>query len=408
MKSQKTRFFGNLKNPFSSKLIAIVMFLALALSVHAVGGAEVKASILRYEPTPAEQGNTVEVWVQLSNAGTKAERVALKFVPEYPFSLPAGQPVEVDVGTIAATEDKVEKFTVFVDPQAPNGENDITFLYKYSADQWIELEAPLTLQSQDAVLVIDEYDIAPSPIVPGQMFEVRMKLRNAGRIAVKNLDVGIDLEDGKFSTIGTGTKQRVKYVGAGETTEVTFTLASDTSTEVRLYTVPVSLMYQDDRNKDYTDTARISLVVNAEPELSMTVDATDYEKKTKPGTVSLKVVNKGVVDLKYLTVVLIKTPEYEILSPSNEAYVGNLDSDDFETVDFIVKPLVDSPRLKVALEFKDPYNVDFREQWDLPLRIITEKELGKKKPPYALIALGIIVVLGVIYWWRKKGKKKRR
>ena len=63
----------------------ILLLLLCATSVYAVP--EISASILKYEPTPAEQGRTIDVWVQLSNAGTKAEKVVLKFEPEYPFSL---------------------------------------------------------------------------------------------------------------------------------------------------------------------------------------------------------------------------------------------------------------------------------------------------------------------------------
>jgi hypothetical protein len=390
------------------KLFAIALLLALcAPSVLAVGGAAIKASILRYEPTPAEQGNTVDVWLQLSNAGTKADRVAVRFVPEYPFSLPAGQKAEVDVGTVAATEDKVVKYTLFIDQNAPNGDRNVTFQYKYgTVDEWAVLEAPITLQTQNAVLVIDNYEIKPSPVVPGQVAEVTLTLRNAGRIGVKNLDVGIDLEDGTFSTIGSGTKKRVDRIDAGETEQITFQLASDTSTAVKVYSIPVSLSYQDERNAQYADTAKFTLVVNAAPELSVTVDGTDFESKTKPGTVSLKVVNKGVVDLKYVTVRLVQTPEYEVLSSSNEEYVGNLDSDDFETVDFLVKPLAESPRLSVQLEFKDPYNVDFEQAYDLPLRIITDKDLGKGGAPWGTISVLLLIVGGGVWWWMRRKKKR--
>ena len=390
------------------KILMIIALLALCTaSVWAVGGADLKASILRYEPTPAEQGNTVDIWLQLSNRGQTADNVAVKFIPEYPFSLPRGQPERIDVGSVAATEDKVVKYTVYIDPDAPNGDRNITFQYKYgTVDEWAVLEEALTLQSQDAVLVIDEVRV-PDLVVPGQIVDVVLKLRNAGRIAVKNLDIGIDLEDGAFSTIGTGTKQRINRIAAGETEEVTFRLASDTSTEVKLYSLPVSLSYQDERNKQYDDTAKFSIVVNAEPEISMTVDATDFDKKTKPGTVSLKVVNKGVVDIKYVTVRLIETAEYDVLSPSNEEYVGNLDSDDFETVDFIIKPLAKQPRLKIQLEFKDPYNVDFTRDYNLPLRILTDKDLGKGRSPVYAIILVLIVAGGAYYWWRRRSKKKR-
>jgi hypothetical protein len=387
-------------------VIAIVMLLVLALSVHAAGGPMVKASILRYEPTPAEQGNTVDVWISLNNAGTTAKSVKVKFIPEYPFSLPQNQPIMVDAGSVAQTESKVFKFTVFVDPAAPNGDSNVKFQYSVDSGELTQLETPITLQTQNAVLVVDEYLVNPSPIVPGQTADVKLKLRNAGRIAVKNVDVSIDLADGKFSTVGSGALKRIDYIGAGETEEISFKLASDTSTEVKVYNVPVTLSYQDERNKQTSATAKISLVVNAKPELSLTVDSTKFDSKTVPGTVSLKVVNKGVVNLKYVTLRLVQTPDYEILSTSNEAYVGNLDSDDFETVDFIVKPLVASPRLAVQLDFKDPYNVDFSQQYDLPLRIITEKDLGKGGFPYGTVVIVLLIIGGIIYWYFRRKKKR--
>jgi hypothetical protein len=389
------------------KLLILALMLVLCAVGVSAGGAMVTASILRYEPTPAEQGNTVDVWVQLSNAGTKAEMVAIKFQPEYPFSLAPGVQGDVEVGTLAAIENKVVKFTLFIDSNAPNGDRNVKFLYKHGTiDQWAMLEAPITIQTQNAGLMIDSYDVEPSPVIPGQIFNVTLKFRNAGKIAVKNLDVSFDLPEGTFSTIGTGAKKRVDFIPSEETEIVSFQMASDTSTAVKVYNVPVTLSYQDERNKQYTDTAKISLVVNAKPEISLSVDSTKFTTKTSPGTVSLKIVNKGVVNMKYVSVKLVETPDYEVLSSTNEAYVGNLDSDDFETVDFTIKPLATEPRLKVQMEFKDPYNMDYTESYDLPLRIITAADLGNGGTPWGMIIIGLAVVGGIVYW-RVRRKKKR-
>jgi len=392
------------------KLIVMMLVLALCVgNVYALGGAMVAASVLKYEPAPAEQGNTVDVWVQLSNAGTQADQVAIKFLPAYPFSLPQGMSDTIDVGTIPATEDKLVKFTLFIDGNAPNGEKNMTFLYKYGTrNEWTKFDAPLSLQTQNAVLVIDDYQVNPAQVIPGQPVDVTLKLRNAGRIAIKNLDVGIDLADGSFSTIGSGAKKRVDRIDAGETETVTFKLASDTSTAVKVYSIPVSLYYQDERNKQFTDTAKFSLVVNAVPEMSMTIDSTKFDSKTKPGTVSLKVVNKGVVNLKYVTVRLVQTPEYDVLSSTNEQYVGNLDSDDFESVDFTIKPLKENPRLQVQVDFKDPYNVDFHQSYDLPLRIITAADLGTGGFPTGTVIVALLIIGGGAYWWFKRKKKAKR
>lgn len=389
------------------KLFVVLMLtLALAVCVQAAGGPMISASILRYEPTPAEQGNTVDVWVQLSNAGTKADKVAIKFVPDYPFSLPPNAKSEIDVGAVAATESKVVKFTVYVDPNAPNGDQTITFLYKYNVEGWHEFEAPISVQTQNAVLVIDKFTISPSQILPGQTAQVDIVLKNMGRIGVKNVDVGFDLSTAPFSTVGTGTKKRIESIPAGASESVSFVLASDPSTEVKLYQVPVILSYQDDRNKMYNDTGKIGVRINAEPEISLIVDKTDFTSKKKPGTVSLKIINKGVVDMKYVNVRIVQTPEYNVLSTSNEQYVGNLDSDDYETVDFIIKPLVDSPRMSVVLEFKDPYNVDFKQEYNLPVRIITQSDLGKGGFPWVTVIVVVLLIAGGVYWYRRRKKRK--
>src|SRR3989344_3148016 len=129
-------------------IILTIIAILMTANAYALKGAEVKASILRYNPTPAEQGNTVDVWIQLSNAGTKADQVSIKFVPEYPFSLPQGQSEDIDAGSVAATENKVIKFTLFVDSNAPNGDSKIKFSYKYSSvNDWIQLEAPISLET---------------------------------------------------------------------------------------------------------------------------------------------------------------------------------------------------------------------------------------------------------------------
>lgn len=386
-----------------NKTITIISIIMLAIilsgSAQALKGAEIKASILRYEPAPAEQGNTVDVWVQLSNAGTKADRVAVKFAPEYPFSLTEGQDAEIDVDSISATENKVVKFTIFVDPTAPNGDKKIKFLYKYGiSDQWTSLESPITIETQNAALVVDDYSVKPETVVPGQTATIELKLKNEGKIAVKNVDVGIDLGDGKFSTIGSGAKKRINYVGPEETQTATFQLASDTSTQVKVYSLPVTLSYQDERNKKYSDTAKISLVVNAQPELSLTVDSTKFDSKKTPGTVMLKIVNKGIVNLKYVTVKIGESKDYELLSSTNETYVGNLDSDDFETINFLIKPLVESPKLNVEVDFKDPYNVDFKQKQTVQVKIITDQDIGKSGSKLPILFVLLIIVAGTVYW----------
>jgi hypothetical protein len=388
------------------KRLLMVCVLACIFSVPVFADPELTASILKYEPSPAEQGNTVDVWVQLSNAGTQAQDVVLKFLPGFPFSLPEGQPAEVSVGALAATEAKVVKFTVFVDLNAPNGPRNMTFQYRHASSAWAELESALTLQTQDALLVIAGYELNPAPLVPGHASALTLKLRNTGRIGLKNIDASLGISGTAFSTVGAGSKQRVDRIGPGAEALLTFMLGADTDAEVRLHDVPVNFTYLDDRNKAYSDTARIGLIVNAEPELAVLVESTKFASKAGPGTVSLKAVNRGIVDLKYVTVRLLPSDDYALLSPSGESYIGNLDNDDFETVDFIIKPLAAEPVMDVEVAFKDPFNTDLRRSYSLPVRIITAKELGGSGPGAGTIILVLLALAGIAGWWLRRRKRK--
>jgi len=387
-------------------LLGIMLMLCVA-SVSVFAQSEVEATVLRYDPTPAEQGNPFEVWIQLSNAGTTANNVAVQFIPEYPFSLPGEETGYHDVGVLTATEDKVVKFTIYPDVNAPNGDSEITFRYKYDSENWIELNELVTLQTQNAALIVEDYSVTPEMVVPGQKATVEMMLHNIGRIGVKNVDVSLDLSDEqKFSTLGTGSVQRIPHIGPGQKQRVSFTLGSDTSTEVKLYALPVLLAYQDDRNKVYETSAKISLLMNANPEIQMIVDETSFKRKQSPGTVRLQVINSGIANIKYATVRLVSTPDYEVLAPSNVAYVGNLDSDDFETVEFMIRPKADKPSVHVELDYKDEYNKDFKQQFTLPLRILTPRELGQESSPIGLILFAIVIAGGIVYYLRRRKRKK--
>ena len=391
------------------KTIYLLMMMLILSSVAVMAKPEVGATILRYEPAPAEQGNTFDVWVQLSNEGTTAKNVAVKFVPEYPFSLPGEETGYVNVGELTSTEDYVAKFTIYADVNAPNGDKDIKFWYKYDSENWIQLESVVTLQTQNAALIVKDYAVTPDKVVPGQEAEVTMTLKNIGAIGVKNIDVQLDLADiPQFSTLGTGSVQRIQTIAPGREAELKFRLASDTSTEVKLYSIPVQIDYMDNKNKDYSREAKISMIMNAEPEIYLLVDEANFPSKKQPGTVAVQVINKGIADIKYATLRLVPSGHYDILSQSELEYVGNLDNDDFETVEYMIKPNVDEPVLTLELDFKDPYNVDFTRKYSLPVKIYTDAELGKASSPWGTILLVLIIAGAGIYFWRRHKKKKAK
>ncbi len=388
--------------------ISVFIILALAMAVSgAKQGPFVSAEVLKYEPSPVEPGNIMEVWVSVTNEGTTSEDFSIEFVPEFPFELGPGEEEMKNLAALPQGENAIIKFLIYVDAQAPTGDKDIKFNYKYTAaPQWAQLKSPISIKTTGAILNIESYKTVPDVAKPGDTIEVELFFRNSGSLDVKDVDVTLNIESG-FSTIGSGNSKRINFISAGGVASVKFSMIADTSAEIKVHSIPVSLKFKDNRGASYTQDTRFSLVMAAEPELTAVVDSTTISSENTPGTVTLKVINKGIMDLKYLNMRLASTDQYEVLSASNEAYIGNLDSDDFETVDFIIKPKSKNVQLWAIVEFKDTYNKEFERQFYLPLRVFSAAELGTGGSSLPFI-IGIVVVLVIIGYVIYRYKKRRK
>ncbi|MBW2969093.1 hypothetical protein KY314_03170 [Candidatus Woesearchaeota archaeon] len=401
-----------IKNIFVKKLLFLaVVVLLLAVNASAAKQSPlVTADILKYEPSPVEPGGIMEVYVSITNDGTTSEAFEIEFVPEFPFSLGPGEDELKKLAALPRGENAVIKFWVLVDSKAPSEDRDIKFNYRYSsAPNWIQLQSPIAIRSTGAILNIEEYNTIPAISKPGDLVDVELILRNNGNLDIRNIDVALDLDESKFATIGSGTSKRISLIKAGQTEKVKFTVIADTLAEIKVHSVPVNLKFRDSRGTEYEEVAKFSLVMGSEPELKAVVDSTSISSKGRPGTVTLKVINMGIMDLKYLNMRLITTDQYAVLSASNEAYIGNLDSDDFETVDFIIKPESKDVQLKAIVDFKDPYNKEYQRQFLLPLRVFTSAELGQGGFNWfgTIVVLAILIGLGYWYYRRRKKKKKK-
>jgi len=110
-------------------------------------------------------------------------------------------------------------------------------------------------------------------------------------------------------------------------------------------------------------------------------------------------------DIRFLTLELKENENFEVLSQSNSVYIGNLESDDFDTAEFKIR--VDSSNNKVELPvfltFRSDNNELSEYSTSLELKMFKEEELNGPKSKAGLIILIlviIVVVSGVIY--RKK------
>ena len=131
------------------------------------------------------------------------------------------------------------------------------------------------------------------------------------------------------------------------------------------------------------------------------VDSSELTTSTKTGNVVFKIVNKGLTDIKFMNFKLLESDDVEIIS-GDTVYVGNVDSDDFETIEFRVD--VDGSEIifPVEIEYKDINNKAHTEKIDVAYSLASKSELGQGSPIGSFIFLIIILVVAFFAFRNRK------
>ncbi|MFH1771024.1 MAG: COG1361 S-layer family protein [archaeon] len=396
------------------KVILLIAMLLLSISmVSAIDATALSATLTRYDPQPAEPGQYVTVYIKLENSGTgTAKNLVLEILPEYPFSLDPGKSNKVYIGSLGNNYHTAE-FTLKVDEKALQGTNKLKVRYNIDEFQkiWSEKELDITVQSGDNVFSISNIETEPTNIAPGSSGKIKVEVENFADIYFSDLSASIDLssDDLPFAPYNSPTEKSFYQLAPNQKHEFVFNIITSPDAEAGIFKVPLTLTYSDNTGTEFTKTELIGVVVNSIPDITVTVDDTDLLSDNMMGTITLKIVNKGFNDVKFMNLKIKETDDFEILSASSEEYIGNLDSDDFETVEFNIM-LKDGQELEIPLEleYKDMNNNPYTENLAVKLKVYSAKELGQSSSKAGIwFLLIIIVVVGYfIYKQRKKNKKK--
>lgn len=410
------------------QIIAIMALLALLLSVSTASASfaqnfDIKVTMVNQEPDPVNPDSYVDVRFKIENLGTgEAENVKFEIVPEFPFSLPPGESTIKDLGTLQSRQmdDKavIVKYRILVSKNAIEGENDIKVRYKINEFGYSEPDPfKISISTPDAILSIDSVISDPQMIKPGSESKLTISITNIADSLLKDIKVKLDLTNVPLVPSTSTNELVLKQMDAGETKKFEFVLAAKPDAKSAIYTIPITITYKDNLGADYTVSNLISTKVGDIPDLIVNMENTDIFKSDMKGTVSVQLVNKGVTDVKFAFLKLKPSDKYEIIG-LDEAYVGNINSDDYETADFkiYVKPSNERQdiTLPLSVEYRDANNNLYKVEKELKIRVFSDDEAKKmglitKDGTLGIIIVVIIVLAGVFVYlrWRKKNKKKK-
>jgi len=269
----------------------------------------------------------------------------------------------------------------------------------------------LVLLSQYALadLIVTTVDSEPKIIQPGDSATLTVTVKNLDEDDVENVRVKLDLTNLPFAPTKSGLEGYIKEIGENKERSVYFDIMTLSDAKTGVYKIPIKI----ESNNTQTKEDVIALKIWSKPLVEVLIDSSEIVKAGQTGTIIIKIVNKGLTDVTFLNTRLLRSNSYEILS-SDSVYIGNLDSDDYETVEFklyikenpgTVKKLETLP---VYIEYKDLDNKLYTTIIPLFLNLYTASEArqyGLVKSTRLWYALPILIIVYFIY--RRRAKKRK-
>jgi len=421
------------------KKILLILILALISInfVSAVGTViddRVRIDIIRIDPSTVSPGEEFDIYLQIEsemvdNVDNDLKDTYLKFLDTYPFYLVDESERVKYLGNIPEGSYKQVSFKARVDPEAIDGDKDLKFMF-IADGLGSQIAGPIkiTVQSRNVVLDIAELETIPEQIGPGDKGQIKITLRNTATSLMKDVSVKLDLElsilqesltstaasisdEIPIAPINSGSEKKIAVIPAGEEAIFTYDIMVYPDATARVYKVPLIIKYYDNAGNNYTKEDIVGLVIGGMPYLAVDVDSTDIYSYGGLGDVILKLVNKGPIDIKFLNVKLQESEDFEILS-SDEIYIGNIDSDDYETAEFRInlKTREKTVNLPLLVEYKDGTNQDYNQKINVDFTIRSAKEMGVATSNSGGITFLVIIIVIILFIhnraWKKKNQEK--
>jgi len=291
---------------------------------------------------------------------------------------------------------------------------------------WILLTAIFITQLYLAsALTITSATSNPKEIQPGEKFSLDLKIENNLDEDAENVVVSLILNGIVNPTTGqiisaavpfapyqSSNEVRIDTIESDDRETASFDLIAFSDAVSGTYTIPVQVSYN---NQSPESLGVVSVVVNAKPKIETSLENSVLIKGTS-GKISIRVINSGLGDAKFLSVDLSSTAGIQLTNP-NSVYIGNVDSNDFDTADFNVFINADAPsliNLPVKVTYSDSANNPITENKVISVKTYTVKEatdlgLINRNNTFVIILsiVGVLILFLIYRRIRKRNRNKR-
>ncbi|HPZ19220.1 MAG TPA: COG1361 S-layer family protein [Methanosarcina thermophila] len=179
--------------------LLLISSLSAVPACAAVGGPNLKVTIVETNPYPAKIGEYLTLTVQVENiGGDKADNVDIEIVPQYPFSLDSQANAVKNIGALNPGRTATKEFYLFVDKNAQKGVRSITIRTKTDKDSpWSEKSFDIRIGTETfnskGTVELKEVISEPQVFMPGDRGTITVTLTNTATTPTVTID-GVDYD----------------------------------------------------------------------------------------------------------------------------------------------------------------------------------------------------------------------
>jgi len=361
---------------------------------------EIRFDLTKTDPSPLEPGEKFDIWIDATNIEIYTIRnLKISFVNSFPFSITDLNQSSIIIDELRPGEKKTIKFNVKINKDINEGMYSLNLQYYSSKlSAVVSKNFDLSIKTINVIVSTTNIRLNPEKARPGSTANLEIDIINNANSAITDITAELMLDGTPFASIGESNEKKIRQLAQGAKATLTYDLAVNPDAALKVHKVPLSITYYDQLGSKFTRNNTIGITVYAKPEYNIDLESSDVFIKDQNGEITISIANKGNSDLKFLSVELLPGKDYDIISnPRN--YVGNLDSDDFETVTYKIYTRTSKPaELKFKIDYKDTYNNDFSDNLTVNFPLYSKwaaQNLGlvKRNMMWIDIIAGLVLII---------------
>ena len=303
-----------------------------------INSASLDVNLTNQNPDYARPGEPVELTVSVQNVGTKdIKDITVTVNPEYPFTEISGQSLVKKVSYLNARQDDNEggvlKFKLMTDSNASAGTYDIDIVTTYKSGSGSSSSTMTTTKTIQLDVRGKEYaqivTIDKANIDIAKQETLEFIITNTGTSSLKNMVVSWKDPKGVILPVYSDNTKYIKYLDAGESVTVAYSVMADVNADPGLYTLDINLTLEDYESNEKIIQTTAGVFVGGETDFDVAFSESDA------GEISLSVANVGNNIAYSVKVSVPKQDNYKV-SGSSSTIVGNLEKGDYTIASFDV------------------------------------------------------------------------